>query len=116
MCFYIQPIPLCGHPPPTLVSYASCTALLVQLQRIDSDPSAWEAGGLGAVPFEVPAGCDPSPENTYVVRTGGYCGWECWNNHAAPAARGMGMPGARYGLGSERIGVGWREGRWRRVP
>lgn len=129
MCIYIQTIPLCGHPPPTILSYASCANVLSQLMRI-TEPEAWEPGNLGRVPFEMSDDCDPRPDNIYVVYSDDYCGWECRNNACQLAAEFgglgelggfcggggggghrpmvMGMPDARYGPGSERLGIGWR--------
>lgn len=155
MCIYIQTIPLCGHPPPTILAYASCTDVLAQLMRI-TEPEAWEPGGLDRVPFEMSDDCDPRPDNIYVLYSDDYCGWECRNNAcrlagelgglgggfggvgggvlpAYDAGRGqyvagggvgggtggmfggagskpmvMGMPGAEFGPGSERLGIGWR--------
>ncbi|ROW12845.1 hypothetical protein VMCG_00009 [Cytospora schulzeri] len=155
MCIYIQTIPLCGHPPPTIHAYASCTNVLAQLMRI-TEAEAWEPGELDRVPFEMGDDCDPRPDNIYVLYSDDYCGWECRNNACRLAAefgglggrgeddgfgsggmlpaydtagfdmeRGkymmggggggaghrpmvMGMPGAKYGPGSERLGIGWR--------
>lgn len=148
MCIYIQTMPLCGHPPATILSYASCTGVLSQLMRI-TEPEAWEPGSLDVVPFEMANECDPGPGNTYVVYSSDYCGWECRNNACLLAAEFgglgdlsvggvlpsytpegaygadgggdggvlgraghrplvMGMPGANYGPGSERLGIGWR--------
>ncbi|KUI56916.1 hypothetical protein VP1G_04317 [Cytospora mali] len=140
MCIYIQTVPLCGHPPPTIISYTSCTNVLSQLMRI-TEPDAWEPGNLDSVPFEMGDDCDPNPDNIYVVYSDDYCGWECRNNACQLAAEFgglgggfgcggllpayipggggggggvghgpmvMGMPGAKYGPGSERLGIGWR--------
>ena len=90
MCIYIQTIPLCGHPPPTLLSYASCNNVLAQLMRI-TEPEAWEPENVGKLPFDMPDDCDPGPENIYVLYSDDYCGWECRNNAYqvahAPASR-----------------------------
>lgn len=143
MCIYIQTIPLCGHPPPTLLSYASCNNVLAQLMRI-TEPEAWEPENVGKIPFDTPDDCDPGPDNIYVLYSDDYCGWECRNNAYQVAAglrtfdggaggflpacfpgddRGyflggghggdrrptvIGMPDAKYGPGSERLGIGWR--------
>lgn len=142
MCIYIQTIPLCGHPPPSLLSYASCNNIFAQLMRI-TEPQAWEPGNMGQVPFDMPDDCDPGPDNIYVLYSDEYCGWECQNNAYqlagglggevggllpayVPGKEGipgqfvgggnvgangsmvMGMPDARYGPGSERLGIGWR--------
>lgn len=153
MCIYVRHMPLCGHPPPTLLSYASCTAVLTQLLRI-TEPAAWTPAALDTVPFDLPDDCDPRPGNIWTLYADDYCGWECRNNallvRAAAAAEldcpgpggllpaympgdqggqcvalgaggcfggGMqdrkeamvlGMPDARYGPGSERLGIGWR--------
>ncbi|CAN8097311.1 unnamed protein product [Discula destructiva] len=167
-------MPLCGHPPSTLLSYASCTAVLAQLMRI-TEPEAWATpDALATVPFDLPDDCDPRPGNIWTLYADDYCGWECRNNaflvrRSAAAgslfgggdgdlwgpgsgggepdfgcdARGLlsaympgdeegqcvsmrldgsvgaegdhrnkplvlGMPDARYGPGSERLGIGWR--------
>lgn len=89
MCIYIQTIPLCGHPPPTLLAYASCNDVLAQLMRI-TEPEAWEPESIGKVPFDMPDDCDPSPDNIYVLYSDDYCGWECRNNAYQMAA---GLPG-----------------------
>ncbi|KAI3397560.1 hypothetical protein diail_10653 [Diaporthe ilicicola] len=143
MCIYIQTIPLCGHPPPALLSYAFCNNILAQLMRI-TEPEAWKPENMGQVPFDMPDDCDPGPDNIYILYSDDYCGWECRNNAYQLAAglgglsgedggmlpayfpgneRGqfvgggyggedrlmvMGMPDAKYGPGSERLGVGWR--------
>lgn len=161
MCIYIRHMPLCGHPPPTLLSYASCTAVLAQLMRI-AEPEAWTPAALNTVPFDLPDDCDPRPENIWTLYEDDYCGWECRNNalflrtSAVVGSGGdfaydgqggslllpaympgdeeghcvslggdygcfgggqglckeqlvLGMPDARYGPGSERLGIGWRE-------
>lgn len=121
MCVYIQQIPLCGHPPPTLIEYASCTAVLDQLMRIN-DPASWEPDTIGTVPFDLPHDCDPNPHNIYVCYTEDYCGWECRNNHTTMMAIAagferspspeMGPMGRRdmyqgYGAGYDRAGASW---------
>lgn len=105
MCFYILEVPICGHASPTLLSYAFCRTLLAQLSRID-EMLSWQPETIDTVPFDLPADCDPSPNNTYVLLTGDFCGWECRNNHLS--GLGVGMLDAEFGVGSERIGVGWR--------
>ncbi|KAG8161655.1 hypothetical protein KVR01_008642 [Diaporthe batatas] len=91
MCVYIQTIPLCGHPPATLLSYASCNDVLAQLMRI-TEPEAWEPENMDKVPFDMPDDCDPGPDNIYVLYSDDYCGWECRNNAYQRAAAG-GLPG-----------------------
>ena len=105
MCFYILEVSICGHTSSTLLSYAFCHTLLAQLSRID-DRSSWQPETIDIMPFDLPKDCDPSPSNTYVLLTGDFCGWECRNNYLGEP--GLGMPDAHYGIGSERIGVGWR--------
>lgn len=160
MCIYIRTIPLCGHPPPTLLSYTSCTNVFAQLMRI-TEPEAWGDEVLDTIPFDMPDDCDPRPGNIWTLYSDDYCGWECRNNaylvrelerlgandfgggelagegeggllpayipgdergqyvlgqnggcfgavgvHKMPMV--MGMPDARYGPGSERLGIGWR--------
>lgn len=154
MCIYIRHMPLCGHTPPTLLSYASCTAVLAQLMRI-AEPEAWATPEvLATVPFDLPDDCDPRPENIWTLYADDYCGWECRNNaflvreeaglggggfdyggsgllpaylpgdeegrcmalghegcgegYHRKEALVLGMPDARYGPGSERLGIGWR--------
>lgn len=89
-------MPLCGHPPATVLSYASCTGVLAQLMRI-TEPAAWEPGSLGRVPFEVADDCDPGPDNTYVVYSGDYCGWECRNSACLLAVSDLSGLGALGG-------------------
>lgn len=91
MCIYIQTMPLCGHPPTTLLSYASCNDVLAQLMRI-TEPEAWEPENMNKVPFDMPDDCDPGPDNIYVLYSDDYCGWECRNNAYQQAAAG-GLPG-----------------------
>lgn len=169
MCIYVRTMPLCGHPPPTLLSYASCPAVLEQLMRI-TEPEAWSSpDALLTTPFDLPDECDPRPENIWTLYSDDYCGWECRNNaylvrtalldlggelmvdadgeveitggmlpafipgdergQCVVAGRDsggeggyygvgggvgrkepkvLGMPDARYGPGSERLGIGWR--------
>lgn len=166
MCIYVRQMPLCGHPPPNLLSYASCNAVLEQLMRI-AEPEAWTPDALNTVPFDLPDDCDPRPENIWTLYEDDYCGWECRNNalflrtsaiggysgggivgnsgfgfdghtgllpaympgdeeghcvslggHRGQFGAGeglckeplvLGMPDARYGPGSERLGIGWRD-------
>lgn len=159
MCIYIRQMPLCGHAPPTLLTYASCTAVLSQLMRI-TEPEAWEPAHLTETPFDLPDDCDPRPQNIWTLYSEDYCGWECRNNaymisstdldqsglgfgaDYSQSAAGwlsaykpgdesgryvsghnnylsndqhpkelllLGMPDARYGPGSERLGIGWRD-------
>lgn len=98
MCIYIRQMPLCGHPPPTLLSYASCTAVLSQLMRI-TEPEAWDPDNLTKTPFELSDDCDPRPENTWTLYSEDYCGWECRNNAYLLSAAGFGQDG--WGLGAE---------------
>lgn len=183
MCIYIRTIPLCGHPAPTLLAYASCGAVLAQLLRI-AEPAAWATPAARArVPFDLPGDCGPREgANVWTRYSDDYCGWECRNNaylvraalginddddddgdgdededgdggyarrggmlpayvpgdegalcvlgrsrdgrgggsgteYLCRSGRGarqkpmvMGMPDARYGPGSERLGIGWRSG------
>lgn len=149
MCIYVQEMPLCGHAPPSLLSYANCSAVLSQLMRI-TEPEAWEPENLAKIPFDLPDDCEPRPDNIWTLYSDDYCGWECRNSAYLlrelegagfggggdgggflPAympgdekgqcvlGRGgyfggpeepmvLGMPDARYGPGSERLGIGWR--------
>ncbi|KAK2605228.1 hypothetical protein N8I77_008081 [Diaporthe amygdali] len=95
MCIYIQIIPLCGHPPPTLLSYASCNNVLAQLMRI-TEPEAWEPENIDKVPFDMADDCDPGPDNIYILYSDDYCGWECRNN-AYQVAAGLGHFGEEAG-------------------
>lgn len=97
MCIYVQTVPLCGHPPPTILSYASCTNVLSQLMRI-TEPEAWEPGNLDRVPFEMSDECDPGPDNIYVLYSDDYCGWECRNSACQLAAEFGGL-GVGFGGG-----------------
>ncbi|TVY47090.1 hypothetical protein LOCC1_G002479 [Lachnellula occidentalis] len=89
MCNYWSIEPLCGHR--TLFAGSNCYLLFDQLQRI-TDPTERARPGL---PFEVPRQCLPHRANTTRRNTALY----------APRC---GTRDARYGPGSERIGVGWR--------
>lgn len=81
MCIYIRTMPLCGHPPPTLLSYASCGAVLAQLLRI-AEPDAWTTPeARGRAPFALPDDCGPREGgNVWTLYSDDYCGWECRNN------------------------------------
>lgn len=81
MCIYVRAMPLCGHPAPTLLSYASCGAVLAQLLRI-AEPEAWaDPAALARAPFDLPDACGPREgANIWTWYSGDYCGWECRNN------------------------------------
>lgn len=82
MCIYVRAMPLCGHPAPTLLSYASCGAVLAQLVRI-AEPEAWAGADARArLPaFDLPDACGPREgANIWTWYSGDYCGWECRNN------------------------------------
>lgn len=81
MCIYVRTMPLCGHPPPTLLSYTSCGAVLAQLLRI-AEPEAWATPeARGRAPFDLPDDCGPREgENVWTLYSDDYCGWECRNN------------------------------------
>ncbi|EPE25971.1 hypothetical protein GLAREA_01883 [Glarea lozoyensis ATCC 20868] len=114
MCKYYLTTPLCGHT--TLLAGPSCYALFAQLQRINNPVERARPG----LPFDVPPACLPNPWNINVLYTGDYCCVECRNNGSVgwvEERRGFGEGGqrgwcgerdARFGPGSERIGVGWR--------
>jgi len=122
MCLYILQIPVCGHNP-TLLASTFCNHLRDELTRIN-DPSTWTHEG--PPPFRVDPRCDPGVHNIRIQYILDYCGWECRNDNAvvvespndeniiigAPwegPPQYMGIPNARYGPGSRRLGVGWRE-------
>ncbi len=111
MCLYILLQPACAHNG-TLLAGPSCSRVLAELNRIHEDPSAWTPEGRNTVPFTWPDGCLPHEGNIRVVDTGEWCGWECRNSHTfgsgADTQSVMGMPSAAYG--TERPGVGWRDG------
>ncbi|KAE9372276.1 hypothetical protein N431DRAFT_439390 [Stipitochalara longipes BDJ] len=81
----------------------SCYLIYEQLQRINN-PDERAAYDL---PFEIPDQCLPSRQNVRRRYVNDYCSWECRNN-GLYADRRRGTHDARYGPGSERIGVGWR--------
>ncbi|KAG0648674.1 hypothetical protein D0Z07_4833 [Hyphodiscus hymeniophilus] len=99
MCQYYSISPLCGHR--TLMAGPSCYLIYGQLQRIN-DPRE----SRHSLPFEVPEQCMPNRRNIFIRYVQDYCSWECRNNGLY--AERCGAPGARFGPGSERIGVGWR--------
>lgn len=101
MCNYWSIEPLCGHR--TLHAGSNCYLLFAQLNRIN-DPRELARPGL---PFEVPHECLPNRWNVQPKYVNEYCSWECRNN-GMYADRRCGERDARYGPGSERIGVGWR--------
>ncbi|KAH8672695.1 hypothetical protein BGZ60DRAFT_405395 [Tricladium varicosporioides] len=103
MCNYHLLHPLCGHT--TLLAGSNCYAIFAQLQRIN-DPSECSAHHL---PFQLPDQCLPGRWNTRRRYVNDYCSWECRNNGVLVGEGGRcGEVGARYGPGSERLGVGWR--------
>ncbi|OIW33624.1 hypothetical protein CONLIGDRAFT_677391 [Coniochaeta ligniaria NRRL 30616] len=78
MCNYILLLPLCQHFPSQVWAAPgdeSCPALRAQLMRI-YDPAEWASPET--IPFNLPERCMPCPENISIVRTRGYCSWECW--------------------------------------
>jgi hypothetical protein len=101
MCQYWRIESLCGHS--ALMAGPSCYLIYEQLQRIN-DPAERTRYDL---PFEIPQQCLPNGRNIQRRYVNDYCSWECRNN-GLYADRRCGAPGARYGPGSERIGVGWR--------
>jgi hypothetical protein len=101
MCQYWRVETLCGHS--TLLAGPSCYLIYEQFQRIN-DPAEQ---GRHDLPFEIPNQCLPSRGNIRRGYVNNYCSWECRNN-GFYAERRCGTHDARYGPGSERIGVGWR--------
>jgi hypothetical protein len=101
MCQYWRIESLCGHS--TLMAGPSCYLIYEQLQRIN-DPAE---RAQYDVPFEIPEQCLPNRRNIRRRYVNDYCSWECRNN-GLYAERRCGTNDARYGPGSERIGVGWR--------
>jgi hypothetical protein len=101
MCnFYWLESP-CGHG--TLVAAGTyCRLFFNQLQRIN-DPQERSRPGL---PFDVPQQCLPNQGNVMRRFVNEYCSVECRNNSLYGPR--LGAPGARFGPGSERIGVGWQ--------
>ncbi|KAG9246504.1 hypothetical protein BJ878DRAFT_279668 [Calycina marina] len=100
MCIYYLISNRCGHL--QLIAGPNCQLLYHQLQRINSpyERERYE------IPFEVPEQCRPNECNIQNVgMIDKFCGQECMNN---ALQRGCGEPNARYGPGSERIGVGFR--------
>lgn len=65
---------------------------------------------LFALPFDIPASCEPNRWNMRKVYVQECCSWECWNNCAGDVfggdARRLGERDALYGY--ERVGLGWR--------
>lgn len=100
MCNYWSVESPCGHR--TLLAGSNCYLIYAQLQRIN-DPTQQGQHGL---PFEIPPGCMPNRRNVQHRYTGEFCSFECRNN--ALYGERCGTRDARYGPGSERIGVGWR--------
>lgn len=77
MCNYFVFLPLCNHYPSEVWAGPgdeSCPALRAQLMRI-YDPAEWTR--MDTVPFDLPERCMPCPGNIIVVRTCGYCSWNC---------------------------------------
>jgi hypothetical protein len=101
MCYYWSIEFLCGHG--TLLAGPNCYIIYDQLQRIN-DPAERARPGL---PFEIPPGCLPNRWNIQRRNVNDSCSWECRNNSLFSDRR-CGTRDARYGPGSERIGVGWR--------
>jgi len=101
MCNYWSMEPLCGHR--SLLAASNCYLLYDQLQRIN-DPTELSRHGL---PFDMPHECLPSRRNIRRKYVNDYCSFECRNNGMYGGSR-CGTRDARYGPGSERVGVGWR--------
>ncbi|KAF8854686.1 hypothetical protein BDZ45DRAFT_805610 [Acephala macrosclerotiorum] len=100
MCnFWLVESP-CGHR--RLMAGSNCYRVYEQLQRIN-DPAEFHRPG---VPFRIPPECLPNRRNVQRTYTNEYCSYECRNN--GHHGERCGMRDARYGPGSERIGVGWR--------
>ncbi|PQE33499.1 hypothetical protein CJF32_00003357 [Rutstroemia sp. NJR-2017a WRK4] len=101
MCNYWSIEPLCGHR--SLYAGSNCYLIYAQLARINDPREAARPG----VPFDMPNSCLPNRWNVRPKYVNEYCSFECRNN-ARHAERRCGERDARYGPGSERIGVGWR--------
>ncbi|PQE15604.1 hypothetical protein CJF30_00006013 [Rutstroemia sp. NJR-2017a BBW] len=101
MCNYWSIEPLCGHR--SLYAGSNCYLIYAQLARINDPREAARPG----VPFHMPNSCLPNRWNVRPKHVNEYCSFECRNN-ARHAERRCGERDARYGPGSERIGVGWR--------
>lgn len=101
MCNYWRMESICGHY--TLFFGSSCYLIYDQLQRIN-DPAERAQPGL---PFQIPQRCLPNRQNIIRRYLNDYCSFECRNNGVYADGR-CGTTGARYGPGSNRIGVGWR--------
>jgi len=101
MCNYWSVEYLCGHR--KFLAGSNCYRLFDQLQRIN-DPSERSQHML---PFDIPPECLPSRGNIQNGYLNQYCCVECMNNGRYAATR-YGAREARYGPGSDRIGVGWR--------
>jgi hypothetical protein len=81
---------------------ANCYRLYEQLQRIN-DPAEF---ARPVIPFQIPRECLPNRRNVQLAYTHEYCSVECRNNGVY--GERYGTSDARYGPGSQRIGVGWR--------
>ncbi len=103
MCQFLLLESLCGHR--TLVQSSYCYHLYAELQRINNPE---ERARRNHLPFNVPPQCVPNQRNIRTHYLDEYCGWECRNNGLF-AQRRCGHPEARYGPGTERIGVGWQD-------
>jgi hypothetical protein len=77
MCNYVLFLPLCNHYPSHIWAAPgdeSCPALRAELARI-YDPESWV--DPDTIPFDLPERCMPCAENIQIIRTGGYCCWDC---------------------------------------
>lgn len=101
MCKYYIIQRRCGHE--YLLAGPNCYLIYEQLQRIN-DLAEWARQDL---PFEIPEECLPNRRNIERRNVNSFCNWECRNNSPYGGGR-CGTRDARYGQGSERIGVGWR--------
>jgi hypothetical protein len=101
MCNYWLLEYLCGHK--VLLAGSNCYLIYEQLQRINN-PIEHIGPGL---PFDIPLECLPNTWNIQRRNVNAFCNWECRNN-SPWGGRRCGARDARYGPGSERMGVGWR--------
>lgn len=125
MCYFILLHAICRHHAPILMAGPYCQALKQQLTAIDRASAAYYcAPSPGGIPFQLdPMTCEPNANNT--CRVSMWCGWECRNSYDATSslegqflpgprrreesgqARGLGEPGAEFGV--PRSGVGWQD-------
>lgn len=107
MCQYYLVESLCGHQ--ILMAGPSCYLIYAQLQRINDPAELARSARNNYLPFDMPDQCHPGRWNVHRVIGDDYCCTECKNNGIfVRHDQRIGNVGARYGPGSERIGVGWR--------